>query len=105
MILAAILFLLLVFGNSAQAGPLANAGEWITRDDDGSKVCRLVADVHAQEVFHPSLCGDWQGHVAQAGEIADPRWYRCRSYMTISLLFPVLIPMGCQIHLERGWVP
>jgi hypothetical protein len=77
---------------------VATAGEWITREDDGSRVCRLEGTITTETAWSLlSWCGDWQipkPFYGQAMPTDQHGWIRCR---------PV---QGCQIHIEnRGWVP
>jgi hypothetical protein len=78
---------------------IATAGEWLTREDDGSRVCRLQSTIATGMAFSLlSWCTDWQIPKPFYGQAipGDPHgWVRCQPGAT-----------SCQIHIEnRGWVP
>lgn len=79
------------------AGLIGAAGEWVTREDDGSRVCRLTAPLSTYHVLSPSFCADWTITPLVTGQALPSEehgWVRCRR------------AAGCQLHIEgRGWRP
>jgi hypothetical protein len=74
-------------------GVFAHQGEWITREDDGARICRLKTDLSYAMVFTPAMC-DWAVSQPFYGQMADPHWYRCGPEWD-----------GCKLHFDNGWRP
>jgi hypothetical protein len=91
-VLAGIALAVIIFPPHHEA--IGRAGEWITRDSDNSKVCRLTRDVRSGFEFGPGDCADWTEAVPVHGQwiAGSPaqRWVGC-------------VPGHCRLHFADGW--
>jgi hypothetical protein len=80
---------------------IGHAGEWVTRESDGARICQLSRDLNSnsQEVIRAEgWCDHWTIEPPKAGEAIDPKsgWVRAR---------PSLAGGGAQLHFADGWRP
>lgn len=75
---------------------IAFAGEWVSREDNGDRICRISGAIHTEAALADGFCTDWQItpiRKYQALPSEQHGWIRC-------------IFGGCQIHIEnKGWRP
>lgn len=82
----------------AEGKAIGRVGEWVTRDDDNSQVCRLATDLLPMMPLRLSFCDpdSWTEMRPQFGESLSSgpirHWLRCDGG-------------ACQMHFEDGWRP
>lgn len=76
---------------------VAMAGEWITREDTGARICKLTLTLYTEMSLQPGFCEDWQIPPISYGQTLPSEsrgWINCR------------FRRGCQLHIEgKGWRP